>query len=450
MKKIIGFITMVMMVLGLFACETEQVGSAEVSEVTTTTIQYVIEFNGNGGNGSMESIVLKTAEKKAIPQNKFNAPLGKKFSHWNDVSDDSGSSYNEGKEVSDLSKVDGTIVTLYAIWIEKEAYSIIYRNTKGVNNPNKNSFKETDTIVLNNLSKSGWTFDGWYEVINDVTADKSISGWNVGQRFDDVILWAKWNGNTYTVTLYNDGDVSGDKTVTATFDSLMPLLQTKPSKTGWTFCGYWTEKKGQGTRYINGDGTGTAKWDLTNDTTLYAEWTVMTYTISYRDKDDAAFSGEWNGTPPATHIYNEETTLISPQRDGYRFDGWYLDSQCAGESVTVLAANDAAANITLYAKWTAGTSVITVDKQIITYDELELTIDYDDMLKQFTVSSPAATIEAENCTWYLDGETVLSESVTYSPDYDSLLGGHHSVTVMYWTGTDGYSAQTEFTMTKSY
>ena len=48
--------------------------------------------------------------------------------------------------------------------------------------------------------------------------------------------------------------------------------------------------------------------------------------------------------------YTLGTSLASPYRDGYTFDGWYLTSDYSGEKVTVL--NEINENTVLYAKWT--------------------------------------------------------------------------------------------------
>ena len=49
-----------------------------------------------------------------------------------------------------------------------------------------------------------------------------------------------------------------------------------PSRTGYTFGGYYTGTNGSGTQYYNADGTSTRKWDQTsNNATLYAKWTAI-------------------------------------------------------------------------------------------------------------------------------------------------------------------------------
>ena len=50
---------------------------------------------------------------------------------------------------------------------------------------------------------------------------------------------ARWTANTYKVTLDRQGATNGSSSVTATYNSAMPSI-TVPTKTGYTFQGYYT------------------------------------------------------------------------------------------------------------------------------------------------------------------------------------------------------------------
>jgi len=63
-------------------------------------------------------------------------------------------------------------------------------------------------------------------------------------------------------------------------------------------------------------------------------------------------SFETNGAEkiaPITAKEGKEVALPTPQREDYRFDGWYLTSDFSGEAVETVIAS---ANVTYYAKWT--------------------------------------------------------------------------------------------------
>lgn len=83
------------------------------------------------------------------------------------------------------------------------------------------------------------------------------------------------------------------------------------------------------------------------------------YTITYKDKDNAAYSGSNRASLPATHRYGTATALVNGVRSGYTFVGWYTNSSCTGDAVTSIGATSQTGNFTLYAKWTENTVTLT-------------------------------------------------------------------------------------------
>lgn len=103
--------------------------------------------------------------------------------------------------------------------------------------------------------------------------------------------------------------------------------------------------------------------DTKQEVTHAVVLTPQEYTITYKDKGDAAFSGVHGSGYPTKHTYNTATTLVSPTKAGYNFGGWYSSSDCSGNAVTSLGATAYTANITLYAKWTPKQYTITFDSK---------------------------------------------------------------------------------------
>lgn len=93
--------------------------------------------------------------------------------------------------------------------------------------------------------------------------------------------------------------------------------------------------------------------------TITANFEGDQYTITYKDKDNVAYSGSNQASLPATHRYGTATALVNGVRSGYTFVGWYLNSSCTGDAVTSIGATSQTGNFTLYAKWTAKTYDIT-------------------------------------------------------------------------------------------
>jgi len=86
--------------------------------------------------------------------------------------------------------------------------------------------------------------------------------------------------STYTVTLNRDGWSGGSTSVSTTFWSPMPSI-TLPTKSWFTFGGYFTALSGAWTRYYNADGSSARNYDISSSTTLYASWTSTTYSVTH-------------------------------------------------------------------------------------------------------------------------------------------------------------------------
>ena len=168
---------------------------------------------------------------------------------------------------------------------------------------------------------------------------------------------AQWTPKTYTVTLNPQSGTGGTTSVTATYGSAMPEI-TKPTRTGYTFNGYYDATSG-GTQYYKADGSSARTWNKTAATTLYAQWTANQYTITYKDQNNANFSGSHASGYPTKHTYGTATTLKTASKTGYTFDGWFTSQDCSGSAVTTLGATAYTSNITLYAKWTINQYTLT-------------------------------------------------------------------------------------------
>jgi uncharacterized repeat protein (TIGR02543 family) len=111
---------------------------------------------------------------------------------------------------------------------------------------------------------------------------------------------------------------------------------TFPTPTwGWhTFNGWFTARTG-GTQV-------TAPWKCTGNKTIYAQWTVKQYTITFN-----ANGGSVSHTSQKVN-YCAAYTLPAPKWSGHTFDGWYT-AKTGGTKVTSPA--KCVGNATLYARW---------------------------------------------------------------------------------------------------
>lgn len=84
---------------------------------------------------------------------------------------------------------------------------------------------------------------------------------------------------SYTITLNKQGGYGGSSSVKAYYGDEMPYA-TKPSKSGYTFEGYFTSTNGKGTKYYNSDMNSVRDWDCKYDDTLYAYWVEIDDSIT--------------------------------------------------------------------------------------------------------------------------------------------------------------------------
>lgn len=135
--------------------------------------------------------------------------------------------------------------------------------------------------------KSGPTGSGPYTYVYEFDQDDSGEG----------TFGVTCTARTYTITLDNQSaTTAGTESVTVTYNSSSNLTSaiTKPTKTGYTFGGYYTMASGAGTQIIDADGnfntnpgsSGTytdasKNWKYTGDLELHAKWTAINYTITW-------------------------------------------------------------------------------------------------------------------------------------------------------------------------
>jgi len=149
-----------------------------------------------------------------------------------------------------------------------------------------------------------------------------------------------------TVIFNSQGGSSVDSIVTFFYTTISE--PTTPSKTGYTFVGWYKESA-----YINEWNFATDK--VIQDTTLYAKWTINSYTVNYNSQGGSTI-GDANA--------NYNTTITkpeSPSETGYTFSGWYKESACINE--WDFATDKITKDTTLYAKWSINNYTVVFNSQ---------------------------------------------------------------------------------------
>ena len=106
-----------------------------------------------------------------------------------------------------------------------------------------------------------------------------------------------------------------------------------PTRTGYTFGGYYTETNGGGTQYIDANGKLTSSASVTNfsaNGTLYAKWTANQYTLKLNPNGGTISGSTAEITASQKLIYDGSNyynvNYYVPTRTGYTFNGWYTSA----------------------------------------------------------------------------------------------------------------------------
>ncbi len=172
-----------------------------------------------------------------------------------------GASYTEN---------DTTVTTTKTVAINTVTVTITFDGNGGTPSPASKTYTAYGTYgTLATATCTGYSFAGWWTAASggtQVTTSSIVPASNT-------TLYAHWTANTYTVTLDRQNGSGGTANVTAAYDAAMPTI-TVPTRTGYTFGGYWTGTNGSGTQYYMASGTSARTWDKPNAMTLYAKWIV--------------------------------------------------------------------------------------------------------------------------------------------------------------------------------
>ena len=175
------------------------------------------------------------------------------------------------------------------------------------------------------MDYTGHTFKGWYDN-EGLTGDPvtAIGGTETGNKE----YWAKWEANTYPVTLNtNGGTINSGKVTSYTYGTGAALPTADDmTYTGYTFKG-WYDNEG-----LTGDPVTAIGDTETGDKEYWAKWEINQYTITVKPE---------NGKADITITQDYGTPITAPTltREGYQFNGWdkTFPTTMPAENLTITA-----------------------------------------------------------------------------------------------------------------
>jgi len=228
-----------------------------------TAITYTITFNYPDATSYGSAFGILYGNTATLPVQPTK--LGYTFAGWYTGSSGTGTEFTASTLVT-------ASITVYANWTA-DTYTINF-DSQSPTVPASPTFK-TVTSPATNVgtlptapTKLGYTFAGWYTGISgsgtEFTASTLVTA--------SITVYANWTANTYTVTFDSQSPTVPAsptfKTVTSPATNV-DALPTPPTKTIYTFDGWYTGTKGSGTEFT----TSTA---VTADITVYAKWKLLT------------------------------------------------------------------------------------------------------------------------------------------------------------------------------
>ena len=408
-------------------------------EASFREIRYTIEFNANGGFGSVSSKNLSYNDEYVLPTTGYTK-TGYKFIGW--------SKTNDGEvienQVSMLSSVDNSVVTLYAIY-EAIEYEISFENSSEMIKIHYGDVISNLPTLKDNPSERflGWSYNGveikdgmlygydsdikltanfeekvYYiyldalggslensviemcygdlidlsKYIPQAPAGYNFIGWDLTETTMpdyNLNVKAKYEGIKYNI-YFNANGANGNMTFQqATYGEPTKLKANQFAKDGYVFIGWSLSSNGEilykDESYVNVKVGGL---------TLYAIFEEATYKINYN------LAGGKVTNNPTTYTISSDYVFNKPTKEGYKFVGFYTEDGKLVESTLGLSGN-----LYLTAKYEAITYNITYTS--------DLSIDINLLPKVYSkdnvVNFDSLTkLGYEFMGWYLNGKLVTS------------------------------------------
>jgi uncharacterized repeat protein (TIGR02543 family) len=315
---------------------TISAGDVSVTKVFTLMVKavpvvtYSVTFNVDGGSAVASQTVVSGA-KATLP----TAPTkeGFTFVGW----------YKESALTNAWVFATDTVTsnqTLYAKW-EAVVYTVTFESNGGSTVSALSNVASGAVITAPTApTMAHYTFDGWYKEVGLTTL------WNftTDTVTADITLYAKWTPIHFTLTFESNGG-SAVTALTNVMSGTTITAPTAPTKEHYTFDG-WYKEVGL-----------TTPWNFTTDTvtsntTLYAKWTAVTFTVSFESNGGSAVA-----SMPSVMSGTTITAPTAPTRENYTFDGWYKEVGLT--TLWNFSTDEVTSNTTLYAKWMAVTYTVT-------------------------------------------------------------------------------------------
>ena len=155
----------------------------------TRSSTYKAKFHSNGGEGTMDDMIIYYNEAQKLSKNTFSR-VNYDFGGWNTQADGSGTNYSDEQELNQTTYLDGDEINLYAQWVQ-------------------------GTALIGNTS-----YNSLQEAINDVSTNNTLTTIKLLKNVSEVLTVAKnkkiifdfqnhiVSNNGVNAVITNNGDIT--------------------------------------------------------------------------------------------------------------------------------------------------------------------------------------------------------------------------------------------------
>jgi len=237
--------------------------------------------------------------------------------------------------------------TIYARWVtgSMTTYTVTFNATGGTVYPASGNTTANGTLPsLPTPARTDFAFDGWF------TAASGGSRVTTSTVFGaNTTIYAQWVRGTYTITFNATGGTVSPASGSTNASGRLASLPT-PDREGFTFNGWYTTELG--------GAAVTTSTVFTSNNIIYARWVdrpVPVYTITFN-----ANGGTVDPTSGTTNADGTLSSLPTPDRTGYEFNGWFKTTS-GSEQVTTSTVFTA--NAEIFAHWNVRMYNVLFDTQ---------------------------------------------------------------------------------------
>lgn len=164
-------------------------------------IRYTVNYDANGGTGSMPASTLTYDRPQALPAIGFTK-AGYSFTGWNTQKDGSGKTFTDKQIVGNLLTHENAAGTLYAQWTPTPPIvTVIFHVNNGGSDETVKRVWASNNLEMKTIglpsgwSNSGFAFRGW-NLKDDGTGVEYEAGETLYGRLtaETTDLYADWNG----------------------------------------------------------------------------------------------------------------------------------------------------------------------------------------------------------------------------------------------------------------